>query len=158
MTATLTLGVVMQRRAANSPWADILWLPVAVLPDAPALAPWTSLGQADHGEHFYAGPFDLALHRTDTANYRDNLASGDPRIWIAARLDAAGHPAIVAVTADPAEGESFTEAGADIVEHVPMPSGIAEAIAAFVADHHVERAFVKRRRRDWSDTAPDEQA
>lgn len=156
--ATLTVGVVMERRTASSQWAEILWLPVAILPAAPALAAWSGLGHADTGERFYAGPVDLALHRTDTANYRDNLASGAPRIWIAARIDAGGKPAIVAVTADPAEGESFTEAGDDIVEHVAMPMEIAGAIAAFVAAHHVERAFVKRRRRDWSGTAPDEQA
>ena len=35
---------------------------------------------------------------------------------------------------------------ADIVDTVPMPPAIEEAVAAFVAEHHVERAFVKRKR------------
>jgi len=40
----------------------------------------------------------------------------------------------------------MTEAGNDLVETVPMPKAIQEAIADFVAEHHVERAFTKRER------------
>jgi hypothetical protein len=50
------------------------------------------------------------------------------------------------VTADPAEGEAFTDAGSNLVEAVPMPSNIVEIIARFIALHHVERPFVKRKR------------
>ena len=53
---------------------------------------------------------------------------------------------VVRVTADPAEGEAFTETATDLVEAVSMPEAIAEAVAAFVAEHHVERAFEKRQR------------
>jgi hypothetical protein len=69
-------------------------------------------------------------------------------------LDAAsgtgGLPAIVTVTADGAEGEGFTEAGIDLsdrtIETVPMPPSLAALLEGFVAEHHVERAFFKRRR------------
>jgi hypothetical protein len=50
------------------------------------------------------------------------------------------------VTADPAEGEAFTDAGSNLVETVPMPPDVLAAVAGFVAEHHVERPFVKRRR------------
>ena len=50
------------------------------------------------------------------------------------------------MTADPAEGEAFTQTGDDLVEAVPMPQAVLEVVAAFVADHHVERPFVKRER------------
>ena len=40
----------------------------------------------------------------------------------------------------------MTEAGSNIVEPVPMPDTIRDAVAAFVAEHHVEEAFVKRKR------------
>ena len=53
---------------------------------------------------------------------------------------------VLAVTADPAEGEAFTEAGNDLVETVPMPAEIAKAVEAFIAEHHVERPFFKRQR------------
>jgi hypothetical protein len=150
-TETIILGVVIERRQPVSQWIDALWLPVAVLPGAPELAPWTRLGHTETGERFYAGAFEMELHRTDTPTYRDNLASGDPRVWVAARLTGTEPPlAIVGVTADPAEGESYTEAGDDIVEHVPMAPELAALLAAFVAEHHVERAFIKRRRRRWA--------
>jgi hypothetical protein len=150
-TETVTLGVVLECRKPVSQWIDALWLPVAVLPGAPDLPDWTRLGVTGTGERFYAGAFAMGLHRTDTATYRDNLASGNPRIWVAARLTGGEPPvAIVGVTADPAEGESYTEAGDDIVEHVPMTAEIAALLAAFVAEHHVERTFVKRKRRRWA--------
>ena len=53
---------------------------------------------------------------------------------------------IAAVTADPSEGEAFTESAADIVETVPMPEQVRTALADFVARHHVEHPFVKRKR------------
>jgi hypothetical protein len=158
-TETLLVSVVLERRVATSQWADYLWLPVAVLPGTPEIVPGTRLGATDTGERFFAGSFPLALHRTDTPTYRDNLASGDPRIWICLRPGSeAALPELVGVTADPAEGEAFTEAGSDIVEHVPMPVEIAAALAEFVQNHHVERAFIKRKRRDWSATEPDDRA
>ncbi len=50
------------------------------------------------------------------------------------------------MTADPSEGEAFTESPANLVEQVPMPASIQEIVAAFVAEHHVEREFFKRKR------------
>ena len=58
---------------------------------------------------------------------------------------------IACVTADPFEGEGYTEAGNDIVESVPMPDVVRDALEAFVAEHHVEQTFYKRKR-DRPDT------
>jgi hypothetical protein len=153
-TASMMVGVVVERRPGVTRWAETLWRPVAVLAGLPDAAAGASLGHHGPAEHLYAGPWEMELHRTDTATYRDNLATGAPRIWVCARLAGAAL-SIVGVTADPAEGESFTEAGDDIVESVPMPAEIAAFVAAFVAEHHVERPFLKRKRRDWT---PEEDA
>jgi hypothetical protein len=61
---------------------------------------------------------------------------------------------LLAVTADPAEGEAFTDAGSDLVEPVPMPAAIAGAIGTFIAEHHVERPFLKRRHEKADSQAP----
>jgi Protein of unknown function (DUF3305) len=53
---------------------------------------------------------------------------------------------IAAVTADPAEGEGLTEPGQGIIEAVAMPEPLRKTIAAFVAEHHVNRVFEKRTR------------
>ena len=51
------------------------------------------------------------------------------------------------MTADPAEGEGLTESAANLVEQVPMPvSRSSRSSRQFVAEHHVERQFFKRKR------------
>src|ERR1700687_6022584 len=97
---------------------------------------------------FYAAPAEVGLYRTDTAQYRDNLASGNPGLWVVLRPTGAEPPyQIVAVTAAPSEGEAFTESGTDLVEPVPMPEPIRVMIEAFIAEHHVEQAFYKRKQK-----------
>lgn len=149
MTGTLVsipVGVVVERRKAASQWIDFVWQAVGVLPGRPDAVPWTVLSSSDDRTTFYAGSADIALHRTETELYRNNLVSATPSLWILLRATDGEPPyRIAAVTADPAEGEGFTEAGDDLVEAVPMPEAVRETIAAFVAEHHVERPFVKRK-------------
>jgi hypothetical protein len=145
--ARIAVGVVVERRKAKSPWVDFTWRPVSVLAGMPDALPWTLLSQDDEGATFYAGAADIALYRTETGNYRDNLALGRPSLWVALRPTGVEPPYdLLAVTADPAEGESFTQVGDDLVEAVPMPAPVRDAVAAFVAEHHVERQFFKRKR------------
>jgi hypothetical protein len=141
------VGVVVERRKAKSQWIDYTWMPVAVLVGEPEAAPWSVL--ADEGEAvlFYAGSADVNLFRTETGNYRDNLVSGAPSLWVVLSPTESDPPyALAAVTADPAEGEAFTEAGNNLVEMVPMPDVIGDALERFIAEHHVERQFIKRKR------------
>src|SRR4051794_4024072 len=115
----IAVGVVVERRKSTSRWIDFVWQPVGVLPGMPDAAPWTVLSTSSDRTTYYAGPAEVALYRTDTAQYRDNLTSGAPSLWVVLRPTGVD-PAIelLAVTADPAEGESFTQAGDDIVEAV----------------------------------------
>ena len=145
--AHIPVGVLVERRRAKSPWLDFIWRPAAVLAGTPQAAPWTPLAQAEDTTLFYAGDAVIELYRTETANYRGNLASNAPSLWVIMRPDASRTVyKLLAVTADPAEGEALTDAGSDLVEPVPMPAAIAEAINQFIAEHHVERPFFKRRR------------
>jgi hypothetical protein len=145
--AHIPVGVVVERRKATSMWADFLWRPVSVLAGKTSAAPWTPLGTGAETVLFFAGEAVIELYRTETVNYRDNLNSGAPALWIALQPVASEWPyGILAVTADPSEAEAFTDAGSNIVEAIAMPADIVEAIGRFVAEHHVERPFVKRRR------------
>jgi Protein of unknown function (DUF3305) len=145
--ARITVGVVVERRKARSMWVDFLWRPVSIFVGNPSAAPWTPLDAESDTTLFYAGQAVIELHRTETTNYRDNLASGAPALWVALYPAASEQPYdILAVTADPSEGEAFTDAGSYLVEAVPMPSEVVEAIVQFLDEHHVERPFVKRRR------------
>ena len=143
----IAVGVVVERSKAASQWIDYVWQTVSVLPGRPEAEPWTVLSQEADRTIFYAGTTTIELYPTETTNYRDNLASGRPSVWVALRPIEADPPyKLFAVTVDPAEGEAFTEAGSDLIEMVPMPELIREAVAAFVAEHHVERQFFKRKR------------
>ncbi len=143
----IPVGVVVERRKARSMWVDFLWRPVSVFTGKPSAAPWTPLDTGAEATLFFAGEAVIELHRTETTNYRDNLRSGAPALWVALRPVASERPyEILAVTADPAEGEAFTDAGSNLVEAVPMPPEVVAAVGQFIAEHHVERAFVKRRR------------
>lgn len=145
---THAIGLVGELVQPVTRWGSARWYPRAALPEAPEVAPGTALG----GGLVYLGPAEVAFHRVETGTYRDNLLTGSPRLWVVLHQppDSVEMPAIVAVTADPAEGEAFTEAGTDlaerVVETVPMPATLAASLAAFVEEHHVERGFHKRRR------------
>jgi uncharacterized protein DUF3305 len=145
--ARIPVGVVVERRKAKSPWLDFLYRPVSVLVGVPTAPPWTLIGAEGDLTSFYAGDAVIELHRTETANYRDNLASDTPLLWIVLR-PGSGEVGfeLLCVTADPAEGEALTGAGNDLVESVPMPTSVREIVEDFVAEHHVEQAFFKRER------------
>jgi hypothetical protein len=144
---SIAVGVIVERVKAASPWIDYTWRPAAVLAGQPDTPVWTQLTGDNERATFYAGASTVDLHHSETANYRDNLASGAPSLWVVLHETGATPPyALYLVTADPAEGEGMTAAGNNIVEPVPMPDSVRETVAAFVAEHHVETEFVKRKR------------
>jgi hypothetical protein len=143
----IPIGVVIERRKTESKWLDVIWLPVAALSGLPDAAPWTVLSNGGECSMFYAGAAEIELYRSETGNYRDNLNSAMPSIWISLQATGGDPPYnIAAVTVDPAEGESLTGAGSAIVEAVAMPEPVRVVIAAFVSQHHVETVFQKRKR------------
>lgn len=141
------IGVVIARRRVDNPWVDHVWVPHAVLAQAPDVADWTLIAEDGDVSLHYAGEASIELFASDTANYRDNLALDEPRLWIACRSREGGaFPDSVRVTADPTEGEAFFESGADIVGTVAMPADTRARIDVFVEAFHVERVFQKRQR------------
>jgi hypothetical protein len=145
--ARISVGVVVERRKAMSPWLDTVWRPVAVLNGLPGAAPWTALDTAENVATFYVGAAEIELYRTETDHYRSNLASGAPSVWVALRPTGVEPPYdLFAVTVDPAEGESFTQAGGDLVDAVPMPAAVRQIVEAFVAEHYVEQPIYRRTR------------
>ena len=142
----IPVGVVVERRKAKSPWVDFVWRPVAVLPGVPDAAPWTMLDGDAECTRFYGGSMEIALYRADASGYRDNLAT-EALLWVVLRPSGLDLPyEIAAVTAEPSEGEAFTESATNLVESVPMPEAVRDAVANFVAEHYVEQPFVKRKR------------
>jgi hypothetical protein len=146
-TFTMDVGVILERRKAKSPWLDTIWEAQAVLPEPATAEAGAGLGANGDGELIYGGQAVLEAHTIETQFYRDNMTSGAPRIWVVLRPQPDGtRPEIIKVTCDPTEGEGYTETGWDIVNMVPMAEPIQLALAAFIADHHVDQPFIKRKR------------
>ncbi|MGL4729366.1 MAG: DUF3305 domain-containing protein [Bosea sp. (in: a-proteobacteria)] len=144
---TMIVGVVVERRASSSPWADHVWAPAQVLPDAPDIAPMTLLEREADRERYYLGAAEVVLYRSDTGHFGDNFVTQSPKLWVSIRPTGMDPPIeLVGVTADPHEGEGFVDQMGDIVEPLPMPPEIAARVAAFYTAHHVEREFIKRQR------------
>jgi hypothetical protein len=154
--ACIPVGVVVERRKATSPWIDAIWRSVAVLGGVPDAAPWTMIESNEDVTTFYVGAGEIELYRTEAEHYRSNLESSEPSVWVALRPTGADPPyALFAVTVDPAEGESFTQAGGDVVDAVPMPAGVREIVEAFVAQHHVLQPHYRRTRMDTREERPE---
>jgi hypothetical protein len=144
---SIPVGGGVERPKSASQWSDYLWRPAAVLVGVPDTPAWTVLEGDDERTLFYVGSSVIELHRTETPYYRDNLATRAPLLWVMLSPTEGEPPyKLVTVTADPAEGEALTLAGDNLVDTVPMPATIADTLAAFIAEHHVEREFVKRKR------------
>ena len=143
MARQLEIGIVIAKKPLKGPWATHTWLPVAALPAAPALAPWTRLPGED--EIYYAGARDAPLHIRATGHYRDNLTSGAPSVWVVLR-PTGEDVELVSVTVDPYEGEALAESIGDVVETVPMPTDVQAEIQAFIDEFHIEQQFFKRKR------------
>jgi hypothetical protein len=144
---TIPVGVLVERSKAQSPWLDYTWRAIDVLPGELTAAPWTPVGLKGETDRFFAGSAKIGLYRVDVPNYRDNLASKTPSLWVVLRPTGGEPPySLLMVTADPAEGEAATEAGDDLVEAVAMHPDIRRQVEVFVAEHDVDRPFIKRQR------------
>jgi hypothetical protein len=143
----MTVGIVLEHRRIDHPWQADRWRLVDVLPGQPVAEPWTVLAEGDGWRRCYAGAVELALFRGETASYRDNLASSRPAIYVVLRRTQDGPGiAVREATVDPGEIEAHSDAGDDLIEALPLPPPIAAWMEGFVARHHVERPFHKRRR------------
>lgn len=143
--ARVPVGIVVERRKARNPWVEFVWRPVAALPGLPEAAPWSVLDGDVAVTRYYAGGAEVELYRSDVPRYAENLASRVPSLWVILRATGGEPPyRLMAVTANPSEGEAFTESGDDLVETVPMPSSTQAALAAFVTEHPMQEAFHKR--------------
>ena len=148
-SASIWLGVVVERRAGVTPWAEHVWRAVEVLPEPLPAAPWTLLREEAGRSLFYTGEAELWLHRTDTPNLKHNLEAATPLVWVVLRPAATpSGMALQRVTVDGGEAHLYADTGGDTVEALPMPAALREAVAAYVAKHHVERSFYKRKREE----------
>ncbi len=144
----MPLGVVLERRPIEHPWAEWSWRAVAVIPGAgPVQAP-RELVRDDTGARFHVATLELGLHRKETEGYRVNLSQPSPTVYVGLRpgADDGEAPAPFVVTVCPYEAEDYEIGGEERVDAVPMPPEVAALVGHFVDRHHVEEPFIKRKR------------
>jgi hypothetical protein len=145
----IPVSVIVERRPASGPWIDHVWMPVAVLPAPTVAQPWTVLHRHDGVTAYIAGQAEVELNSSDTLGYKANLDTGRPMLWVVLR-SCPEEPGMelhrVVVDATEAEALVTTVGSGDVIEPVPMPGPVREAIEAFVAEHHRDRGFFKRQR------------
>lgn len=161
-TAEIPVGVVIRKQPGVTRWARWVWRVVGVLPGAPP-AEWRELRREGEAVEYHAATVSLEVHRTETEGYKVALSNEPPCLYVILRpaLEA-GSPEpleVFAVTASAYDAELYLESGEEIVEAVPMPPSLIAWLSDFVARHHKEREFVKRKRapaaaRDTCDTGP----
>jgi len=81
----IPVGIVAERRRAISQWTDFVWRPVTALAGVPDTPAWTRLSGDDELALYYVGTAEVELYESEASNYRDNLVSGTPQLWVALR-------------------------------------------------------------------------
>lgn len=153
---TVPLGVVVDQQTVDHPWADDRWRPVSVFAGQSGRAPWSRIMTGEGYVRYHAGDAPLHLYRSDTPAYRENLAAGQASIYVVLSPAESGSDRVSPydvrlVTASPYEMQDYLDAGDDIVEAVVAPDSVAALIADFIAQHHVEETFKKRKRDRFRD-------
>ena len=140
------MGVVVERRPSAHPWADEAWAPVDVLLGA-APARWLELVRQGDVVRYHAATLPLTLHRRETEALVENLARDVPVVFAVLEPGEGDWPwEPHVVTASPYEAQDHEDVGDAVVAKLPMPEPLAALVQAFVAEHHVEQPFHKRKR------------
>ena len=145
---TIPLGVVVRRTPGVTRWAKYAWQVSAVLPGA-ADADWKVLRTEGDVTEFHAATLPLTLYVPDAEAYAHELDARAPSVYAILRpseLNADIPWTVALVTASPYEAQDYCDSAEELVEKIPMTTGLHEWVQGFVDAHYEEEVFVKRRR------------
>lgn len=148
-TLSIPVGVVIAHDKIDHPWQEYAWRAVSVFLNAPEVSEWRELRRGPTFVHYHAATLPLELHPKETAGYQANLGEATPSVYVVLRdrPERGSQPIEVhMVTASPHEAEAYGHTSEETIASVTMPEALAELMAAFVAEHHVEEPFIKRQR------------
>jgi len=144
----MPVGVLIERRKSNHPWADFVWKGIGVVPNASPTDGWQTAVQGGDVTQFLYSPVRLGLHRRMGEAYDANVETGTPALWIL--LDEADTDPVPfqvrGVTADPYEAQGRLDSAEGLVERVEMPREILTWAVAFLKQMPDPEAFKKRKR------------
>ena len=127
------IAVVMQRRRAQSRWADVVWEPHGVVPGY-AGAERQLLVEHDGVVQWLHPGFKLELHRDETEGYYLNVVGLEPRVFVLWRMEA-DEALPVEVTVSSEEAGRWLDGG-HAVDGVPMPPEIYAWVGDYVEKNY----------------------
>ncbi len=154
---TIPIGVIMAKEAFDNPWVDHIWKANGIALEFPSDIHWKKLSSSEKSTHYIVSS-QLQLFRGETESYLSNINDEEPSIYVILRdndddLDGASDETsedvpleVHLVTASPFEAQDYLDTGEDIVERIPMPDALLTQIKTFIAEHHEEEKFKKRKR------------
>ncbi|RMH48524.1 MAG: DUF3305 domain-containing protein [Alphaproteobacteria bacterium] len=147
----IPVGVVVRRSPAGNRWLRWRWEVVALIP-GDTRTDWAEMRKAGDVTEFHAGSAMLELHRTETESYLAALEADPPSVFVVFERPGGygvtdARPELKVVTVSAYEALDYADSGEEVVERLPMPAEIRAWVADFVARHHKEETFVKRRRK-----------
>ena len=146
----MPVGIIVQKRRIAHPWQEWAWEPAGVLPGAAADVRWKLLREEPDLVQYHAATMTLELHRAETEAYVANLETGMPAVYVGLRPgdEDAGENEVEPsfVTVSPYLAQDRLDSAEEIIERVAMPDVILEWVEIFIAAHHEDETFVKRRR------------
>ncbi len=126
------VAVVMQRRAAQSRWADYIWELHGVLAD-PGGAPRLLRQDGEAVQWLHPG-FRLLLHKDETEGYYINVSAPHPRVFVLWRME--GEQALpLEVTVSSDEASRWLDGGHS-VDGVAMPPEIFAWVGEYVENNY----------------------
>jgi hypothetical protein len=155
---SMSVGIVIERRSVDHPWADHSWRPVAVVPGVDGVEQWRELVRGEDWVRYLCASLPVTLHRKETEGYRLNLSGEQPAIFVVlspSEDESDAHEVSAShATASPYEAQDYLDCGELIVEPVPMPPALIAWITDFVEEHHKDEPFKKRKRKNHVEDQP----
>lgn len=154
---TIPIGVIMAKEAFDNPWADHIWKANGIALEFPSDIRWKKLSSSEKSTHYIVSS-ELQLFRGETESYLSNINDKEPSIYVILREDDDGDDVasddlgedvpleVHLVTASPFEAQDYLDTGEDIVERIPLPEALLAQIKTFIAEHHEDEKFKKRKR------------
>jgi len=160
-TQTLDIGIVLERRDVDHPWKDHDWRSVSVQTDVAVFGDagaWHEIARGDGWIRYVTAPLTLQLFARETEGYKYNLSNDVPAVYVIWREDE-DSPADISpfhATVCPYEAQTYLDGDEELVESIPMPAEVAAWLAEFVAAHHIDEPFFKRKRKRYNPCAAEE--
>jgi hypothetical protein len=123
----------MQRRPAQSRWADVIWEPFGVVPGHQGDAVKKLIEHEGVVQWLHPG-LALELHRDESEGYYLNVSTASPRVFVLWRMEGEqGLP--VLVTASSEEASRWLDGGHS-VDSVAMPAEIYAWVGDYVEKNY----------------------